>query len=400
MSLDKELEYRTTKNSSVKKYTLIALAILVCAGGTIFFQIDKACTEKADAAYAVAKDLVDQEDYDSALEKLDEAISQKRKSQFYHLKYQILQAQEKYNEAEISLEKAIENDPKNTYYLYQSAVFYCNRGADPDKGIERLKRIVSIEPKNSDYRLTYGATLAQFGKFEEGIKVLEQLLKEDPNYENVWNDLAAIYNYAGYPDKALKMRQEAVKRYPKSAGHWFWLGNIYDLQNNKSKAVEAYRKSIALEPESGGHAAYRIAQLTGSKVPEQYREIIEDGVPVVFRNTHAFVRAEVAGYTGVFLLDTGATDTILYERFLDKHQLDIGEDNPTTKYETAGGIISAPILYADIKIARFNIQNARVAVIDDPKQDKYSDGIIGMNVLKNFNVRLDNLKGRILLSRK
>jgi tetratricopeptide (TPR) repeat protein len=400
MSFEKELEYRSSKNQSVKKSILITGTIVAMIGGIIFYKVDQDSSEKANTAYAVAKDLIAQGDSESALNKLDEAIKQKQKSSFYYLKYQILDGQGNTNEAAINLDKAVEHDPKNTDYLYQSAMFYCNKGGNPEKGLERLKQLIQLEPKNSDYRLIYGSTLAQLGRFNDSIQVLETLVHDDPNYENAWNDLASIYTYAGYPDKSLKMRLHAVTRYPKSAFHWFWLGNIYDTQGNKSKAIEAYQKSIAFEPDSGAIAASRIALLSGKKMAEHYREIIEDSVPVLFKNSHAFVQAEIAGHTGLFLLDTGATDSVLFHRFFDKHHLAIGDDSPTTKYETAGGMISAPVFYSDIKMARFNIQNARVAVINDPSQNEDSDGIIGMNVLKNFNVKLDNLKGRVILSRK
>lgn len=68
---------------------------------------------------------------------------------------------------------------------------------------------------------------------------------------------------------------------------------------------------------------------------------------------------------------------------------------------TAGGVVSAPVYYADMKLGRFNLTKTRVAVFPSPKDaDKTIDGIIGMDALKNFNVRIDNLKNRLILSTK
>lgn len=401
-SLDWAMDLKASRQHGLSMKRPLIISILVVTAIIVFglFWMDKTNSEAADEAYAAAKDYIAEESYEEALEKLDEAIKHKDKSIFFYSKYKVLVAENKYNEAGINIDKAYQRESSNAAYAYEAGYFYLNQGQDGQKGLDYLRKAMELDPKNSDYRLTYGSTLAQFSRADEGIKVLEKLIEDDPNYYSVWNDLASLYNYEGHPDKELTTRLEAVRKFPNDAYHWFWLANTYDLQKKKAEAISAYRKSVALDPETGAHASYRIAALSGQKIPEKYREIVEDSIPVVYRNTHAYINASIDGHPGTFLLDTGATDSILYQRYLDRYGLESGDDSPTTQYETAGGIISAPVFYTDMKIGRFTIDNARIAVIPSPKLDKDTDGIIGMNVLKHFNMRMDNLRGTLLFSRK
>lgn len=397
--LEQDFENQTPTVSLGKSLAIAGVISLLVIIGFVFW-VDRSNRALASEAYASAQDLIGQENYDQALVKLDEAIQYKDNAQYLYTKSKVLNAEGRYNEAGLDLEKAFEKDNKNAAYAFEVACFYLGRGGSWKKGIEYLERAVALDPKNSDYKLMYGSTLAQYGKLAQSIQVLEQLAQDDPNYYSVWNDLATDYGYDHHPEKELKIRLLAVKKFPKDAYHWYWLANTYDRQGQQELAVQAYRKSVALAPETGANAAYRIAKLTGSKVPEKYREIVEDSIPVVFRDTHAFIRAKIAGYQGLFLLDTGASDTILYQRFIDKHAFDIGTDNPTVQYETAGGMISAPIVYADARIGRFPLDNIRVAVIPSLQSEKDVDGIIGMNVLKNFDMKMDNLHGTLIFSQK
>ena len=265
-----------------------------------------------------------------------------------------------------------------------------------------MKRLTEIEPKNSDAKLKYAYALSANNQLNEAVLVLEQILKDDPNYEVVYNDLAVMYKQVNQPEKALALRESSVKRYPDSAYHWFWLAKTYEDTKNKTKAVEAYKKSILLDPETGATAAYRLAKVTGTKIIEQYREQIEDAVPAFFdANSHAYVKMKINGHKGLFLVDTGATDSFLYKRFLKKYNLEIQGSQLIAHYETGNGLISVPVFYSDIEIGRFKLNNSRIGILEDgTANDTRIDGIIGMGVLKNFNVKLDSRKMRMTLSTK
>lgn len=389
------------KPDNALKYALLITTLTVSIGvGILMFWMDKTNTEAASLAFAAAQDASIQGNAELALIKLDEAIQHKKQALYFYTKYVILMQQKKYHEAGINLEKAAQQEPGNAGYAFETGYFYIGQGADIQKGLAYLKKAKDLDPKNSDYTLIYGSTVAQYENMNAGINVLERLTKQDPYYSSVWNTLAALYSQVGQPEKALETRIQATQKFPNDAFHWYWLAHQYDQQDNKPKAVEAYKKSIALAPEWGTSAAYRIAALTGDKVPEQYRTIMEEHIPVVYRDTHAYIQASFNGHTGLFLLDTGATESALFKSFLTKNGIDIGENNPTAQYQTANGILSAPIIYSNVQIKTFNLKNMRVAVIPSPQVDEPFDGIIGMNVMKYFNVSMDNLRGTLIFSRK
>ena len=110
---------------------------------------------------------------------------------------------------------------------------------------------------------------------------------------------------------------------------------------------------------------------------------------------------KINGHKGLFLVDTGATDSFLYKRFLKKYNLEIQGSQLIAHYETGNGLISVPVFYSDIEIGRFKLNNSRIGILEDgTANDTRIDGIIGMGVLKNFNVKLDSRKMRMTLSTK
>lgn len=400
MSIEKIVARQHNSKTPWKKIFGFGLPIGLIVFVIISIITGRIAHQNAEIAFAKAKDQIKLGDAPAALQALDEAIHFEENADYYYYKYLIHSHTEHPYEAEIDLKKAIERDPNNASYQYEEGLLANSNEEDAVKALPYFKKASELDPKNSDYRLYYASMLAETGKREDAIQILEKLSQEDPHYEAVWQELAAQYHEVNQPEQVLHVHQQAVKLFPEDSAHWYWLAIAYDKNGNQKEAVEAYQKVIELDPEAGTESAYRIAKLTGKPVAEKYREIVEDAVPVEFENGQALLYAKFEGSPGQFLLDTGATDSILYERFLKANQLEIPSDAPKARYQTANGIVSAPVSYGNLKLGRFELSNVRIAILKDPTIDKKTDGIIGMNVLRNFNLKIDNPHSRVILSRK
>lgn len=390
-----------------KKTTIVVLTVLLVS---VFWWYRAALesSEKAEQLFAISKDYSAKQSYELAVQKIDEAIELKPTAGYYYEKFQLLIVQELYYQAEQSITEAVELEPNNANYWYELGKYYAKSGGTLAlKALETFKKSVDLEPNNSDFAMAYASALMDNHQEARAITVLERVLKQDPYYYLVYNQLSVLYDKTEQSKKSLAIREASVKQFPDSAYYWYWLANAYERYHNKPKAVASYQKCMVLDPERGANAAYRVAALTGQKVKEYYRELVEDTIPAVKDgNAHWLVSASVEGENGRFLLDTGASDSVLFKHFMMAHHLTTDEETgkataPVMQYQTAKGVISAPVYYADMKIGRFSLTKTRVAVLPSPqKEDNRLDGIIGMDALKNFNVRIDNLKNRLILSTK
>lgn len=377
------------KDLTLKKILLLTSIIpfLIFAVGLIYLDISN--KNQAKELFIKSKDSVSEGDADEALRLLNKAISYHQNSIYYYFKYEILKQIGKNNEADLNLERAIKIEPNNAYYLHAAGMLKHQIG-DSEEGIGLLKKAIKLQPKNSDYKMDLSLALSDSGYSEESIKILEQILKNDSKYYRAWNQLASLYHYSGNDSKSHEVRKKAIEQFPDDPSHYFWYAVSCERQNLKEEAILAYKKSIELEPSTGTTAAYRIADLTGSKVDPIY-EIKEDKdkpIPFIYRNNAMYIKAFVEDIEGIFLIDTGATSSHIYKEFLDKNDLYITGDAPVIEIETAGGIIQAPIYYSNFRVGEYIIRNVRTSILQDSSIDQ-SDGIIGQDILNQFKIEIN-----------
>jgi predicted aspartyl protease len=64
---------------------------------------------------------------------------------------------------------------------------------------------------------------------------------------------------------------------------------------------------------------------------------------------------------------------------------------------TANGIIQAPVAYARVEVGRQKLERAVVALLPDRKTKDVTDGLLGMNFLKNFDPQILPGQHRLIL---
>jgi adenylate cyclase len=106
--------------------------------------------------------------------------------------------------------KALELDP-NLSMPY--AVLGMKRGMVENYGIsmQYLDRAVENDPKNSTAWLWRGITLREMGFVDRAIADFEQCLAIDPAYQNCRQHMATSYLYGGKPEPALRLYEESIR---------------------------------------------------------------------------------------------------------------------------------------------------------------------------------------------
>lgn len=99
-------------------------------------------------------------------------------------------------------------------------------------------------------------------------------------------------------------------------------------------------------------------------------------------NGHFYIQAEINQKNITFLLDTGATDTVLSLKDAQKIGINLKEIRDFKRYQTANGtVLAGSVEVPKIKIGNFVVKNVRISINTYPM----STSLLGMNLLKHFD---------------
>ncbi len=101
-----------------------------------------------------------------------------------------------------------------------------------------------------------------------------------------------------------------------------------------------------------------------------------------------------------FVVDTGSSYTLISKALARELSIDVGPNPKTLPFQTANGLIEAPVTNLDsITVGGMEIRNLPAAV-HDAIPDPQVAGLLGLNFLSNFRMDIDTQKGFLYLEKK
>ncbi len=124
-------------------------------------------------------------------------------------------------------------------------------------------------------------------------------------------------------------------------------------------------------------------------------------VPMEKHGSVALVQATLNNLRALkFVVDTGASYTLISNAVASDLGIDLGANPRTMPFQTANGLINAPITNIEsISIGGLEIRNLAIA-IHDAVPDPQIAGLLGLNFLTNFKMDIDTQKGFLHLEKK
>tara|TARA_R110002124_G_scaffold281832_1_gene456518 strand:- start:501 stop:1682 length:1182 start_codon:yes stop_codon:yes gene_type:complete len=121
-------------------------------------------------------------------------------------------------------------------------------------------------------------------------------------------------------------------------------------------------------------------------------------VTVLGNGQQFFVRAKIGSNSQMLLLDTGASTTAISQKVFASVPESDTEFVGRFSVQTAGGGIEAPLFKLNtLTLGDININNVSVIVLPDDTFTSSFEGLLGMNVLRNFDFRFDPEKQKMTL---
>lgn len=195
--------------------------------------------------------------YEASIAKYDEALAVQPHENIYYQKSIALKKQRKFNDAEASLLKALEVNPKflNAYSGLGTTYYSLKQY---DKSIESFKKFIEIskdEKQNKKIQKFIGLAYTQLGqkakadnKYDAALSNLKEAVK-NYKYDAAYLTMAEIYVETGKFNEAIEAADNVIK-YRKSKSKiskgapYYYKGLAYKGLEDKIKAKESFQVAI------------------------------------------------------------------------------------------------------------------------------------------------------------
>ena len=179
-------------------------------------------------------------------------------------KVALLLASHRLDEAEQALASLDEQEAEAPWALCGKARILVERALLSEKpeeypgldGAEALlRKVLTRDPSCYPARVSLGTVLGLKGNLVEGVKCLEQALREAPDRPDAYFELGRIYAFSGQLDAGVEKIRWGLDRDPNRADGWMLVGKvIYFFRGQQDEGLHAMRKALELDPHLPGAA--------------------------------------------------------------------------------------------------------------------------------------------------
>ncbi len=100
---------------------------------------------------------------------------------------------------------------------------------------------------------TYGLCLVRLKKYQQAIKIFDNIVKKYHSYSDAWYSLGRTYLILDDVSNAIRCLNVAKKYNPNDYSVFFYLGLCYEKSNKIEKAIEHYLLSLELKDDHATH---------------------------------------------------------------------------------------------------------------------------------------------------
>lgn len=160
------------------------------------------------------------------------------------LRFQIDPTSENAAEAAASLQRLIEQQPRNASLLAQLGAIL--RTTDPRRALEYYRRASDLEPHNTNHATGYAAALVQVRRFAEAAVILRRIISLVPeSYVAHANLATALYEEKRFAESLVEYEWLARAK-PEIPATYFFIATAHDFLGAYPQALAAYQKFLAV----------------------------------------------------------------------------------------------------------------------------------------------------------
>jgi len=273
--------------------------------------------------------------------------------------------------------------------------------------IPQLEARLAAGPHNAETTAFQGEVQYRKGRFEEAEKLYREALRLNDKTARAHFGLGKLALARMKAPEAERSFKRAVDLDGKEPLYRFYLSDALSLRNKGREAERQLQEYLKLKPDDPDRtpmaqsaldvfAAFRGVEMGAIDAPAQPAPI-----PLQSLLNLMFAEVYVNGQGPFrFLIDTGATQTVLSAKLADRLGLKKIAANIMHGVGGEGKLDSAVYRVDSLKVGDVTVKNLPMGTVDNPILDQVLDGIIGTATFSDFYVTLDYPKQQLEISRK
>lgn len=144
-------------------------------------------------------------------------------------------------------EKFHARDMDDPHELFQCGLSLFHIFKDYKKSITYFNRSLRIDPDQADVIYYKALALAQIGRFEKAVKIMDRAIDINPSNPRYWNDNGVFLSELNHVAKAHHAFDMALKLEP-NAETWSNKGALYCRTSNMNRALECFDEALKINP--------------------------------------------------------------------------------------------------------------------------------------------------------
>ncbi len=147
--------------------------------------------------------------------------------------------------------KAIELKPTESYWIYELSLICYAMNNDKDALKYMLEAAEKGYKRDNDYLENLGIAYLNLGNLDEGVNILNEILKRKPSDMNILNMVAEAYYYKAKYDPAIEYWDKILEYDKTNASALYMIGMSFQKKGGKAntdKGIALCDKAIEMDP--------------------------------------------------------------------------------------------------------------------------------------------------------
>ena len=162
----------------------------------------------------------------------------------YHQSGQLQKAEEIYR-------RILEVDPTQSDSLHLLGVI-AHQAGKSDIAVNLINRAIQNNPKNPVYYNNLGYVFKGQGKLNEAISCCQRAVNLKPDYAEAYYNLGYVFQDQGKLNEAISCYEKALELKPDYAEAYHNLGYVFKGQGKLNEAISCYEKALEIRPDYAG----------------------------------------------------------------------------------------------------------------------------------------------------